>query len=147
MDEFTPGPSRTKGYLLLGVVFVLGLICGAALFYTGQRSVTPRGPEGHPPGRPLDRMSRELNLDPDQRRAIREILDGQRIRFDEVLEDSREAIREVLSPSQQQQFDALRPPGPGLPGGPPGHRPPPPGHPPPGHPPPRHRPPPPGSSP
>jgi hypothetical protein len=136
MGEPALHPSKRKGVLLIGVVFVLGMICGAALFVMGQRSVGFRRPPGPPPGHPLDRLSRELNLDDAQREEIRTILDGQRARLDAVLEDSRHAIRAVLRPDQQERFDDLRPP---RPGGPEEH----PGHPPPGHPPPFGAPPPP----
>jgi len=112
MSELTPGPGRATGILLLGVVVVLGMISGAALFYIGQRSIGFPPPMGPPPDHPMDRLARYLDLDADQQRAIEEILDEQRVRLDLVLEESREAIRAVLRPDQQERFDNMRPPGP-----------------------------------
>jgi hypothetical protein len=135
MAEIGPGSTRGRGVILVTAIFILGLVCGAALFYLGQRSLGPPGRiVGPPPPAPLDDMTRELGLDPDQRREIRTLLDEQRVRLHELLEASRREIRAVLRPDQQQRFDDLRPPRPGPPG-PPG--PPPPGSPRPGgHPPP-----------
>ena len=116
--------------MLLVAVFVLGAVCGAALFYLGQRSVQPAHRlAGGPPDHPMARMTRELDLDPEQRAAIREILDEQRAQLGAFLEGSREKIREVLRPEQQELFDTMRPADPARPAGPPpGRRPPPPGH-------------------
>ena len=134
MAEFTEGPTRRTAAALLVVVFVLGAVCGASLFYLGQRSVKMRPPE-HPPGapgpdHPLARLTRQLDLDDEQRAAIHEILEEQRMQLRIFLDDSREKIREVLRPDQQARFDEMRPADPAHPGGPPpGHRPPPPrGH-------------------
>jgi hypothetical protein len=134
MGELGLEPARGKGVFLLTAIFILGMICGAALFYMGQRSIgVPGPPPGPPPPAPLDHMSRELNLDPEQLRAIDALLGEQRIRLDEFLEGSRQEIRALLRPDQQRRFDDMRPPRPAQPG----HRPPAPrgGHPPP--PPPR----------
>lgn len=135
MDEPAQASSRMKVVLALGLIFTLGLVCGAALFFLGQRSIDrPRGPE-HPPGHPMERLNRTLGLDEEQHAEVRAILDEQRVRLDAVLEDSRQRIREVLSPEQQEIFDEIRPQRPGPPEGhrpphghlpPPGHRPPPP---------------------
>ena len=139
MADFTEGPTRRTAAALLVAVFVLGAACGAALFYLGQRSVRPAHPEAAGrlrPGHPMARMTRELELDPEQREAIHEILEEQREQLGTFLEGSREKIRGVLRPEQQERFDVMRPADPAHPGGPPpGHRPPPP---------PGHRPPPPG---
>jgi len=138
MADFTEGPTRRTAAALLVAVFVLGAVCGAALFYLGQRSVRPAHPEAAGrlgPDHPMARMTRELDLDPEQREAIHEILEEQREQLGAFLEGSREKIREVLRPEQQERFDVMRPADPAHPGGPPpGHRPPPP---------PGHRPPPP----
>ena len=137
MADFTEGPTRKTAATLLVVVFVLGAVCGAALFYLGQRSVRPQHPPaGGPPDHPMARLTRELNLDTDQQAAIREILEEQRIQLKSFLDGSGEKIRSVLRPDQQARFDSMRPADPGHPGGPPPrHRPPPPGQTPPPPPP------------
>jgi Spy/CpxP family protein refolding chaperone len=110
MDEQAASPARTRGLLLLGVVFVLGMVCGATLFYLGQRSMLPPlhafGPDG-PHSGGLDRLTRDLNLDPDQRKKIEAILEGRRSRMQQFLEQGRSEIRDILRPDQQKTFDAL----------------------------------------
>jgi len=126
MDELTQSPTRMRALVFLGVVFLLGMVSGASLFFLGQRSVEPRLPPRPPQAGPLGRLSQELQLEPDQRRAIRTILDTQRERLHEVLEDSRQEIRAALDPEQREQFDEMRPPRPdGPPPGFPPHPPPP----------------------
>jgi Spy/CpxP family protein refolding chaperone len=161
MDEPTDPidpPDRSRGVLIAAVIFLLGLLSGAAGFYLGQRSFFPPrfgwgGPGGPHPGGGLERLTRELKLDADQRRKIETILDGRRGRMQQFLEEGRAEIRAVLTPEQQAIFDKMPhdhggrhgwrsdapPDGPPPPGGPPPDRPPgqPPGEaPPPGVPPP-----------
>lgn len=118
MAETRGGSERTRGLLLLGVVFLLGMVCGAALFYLGQRSMTPSRPAGpwragpHP-GDLLDRLSRDLDLDPDQRRKIEAIIEEHHAHMRKLLEDGRSEIRDILRPDQQKIFDAIHHDGPG----------------------------------
>jgi len=136
--------NRARGVALLFAVFLFGALAGASLFYVGQRSVGGARPEPLPPPpgprplHPLDRMTRELNLDAEQERAIGDLLEKHRDAMESQLEQSREAIRQVLTEEQRERFDNMRPPRPEdrpeLRGGPPGGPPPPPGapYPPPG---------------
>ena len=157
MDEPTDPPDRSRGILLAAVIFLLGLLSGAAGFYLGQRSFFPPrfGWGGHRPGAGLDHLTRELKLDADQRRKIETILEGRRGRMQQFLEEGRAEIRAILTPEQQAIFDKMPhdrggwrgwrpdlspggpPPGPppgdqDQPGPPPGDAPPP-GPPPPGN--------------
>ena len=106
--------SRRRGLVLVLVVFILGLVCGAALTIIGMRSVAPRRFPGHPEGRPaemrrgFERMTDELGLDRDQRRAIREIFEGSRGESQEITRESGEQIREILTEDQREKFDRLR---------------------------------------
>ena len=124
MDETTLKPARSKGLMLIAVVFLLGMICGASLFYLGQRSVlvgqAMRPPQargfGGPPGgehheRAMERISKELGLDPEQRQQITTILRESRMRVHRVVEDSRAEIGELLTDEQKQKLDELLPPG------------------------------------
>jgi len=136
------GGNTSRGVALLLVIFVLGMVAGGATFYLGQRSVdrpAPRqGPGGAPPLHPLARLARDLDLDEEQRREIRSLMDRHRTELSELLEQSRLEIRDVLTEEQRETFDRMRPPdhgpGPHPPGGPPPHgkRPPPRGKRPPG---------------
>jgi hypothetical protein len=95
---------RTRGLVLLGTLFVLGMVCGASLFYLGQRSMMPPRPPG-PWG--LDRLSRDLDLDPDQRKKIEDVLAEHRAGMRKLLDDGRSGIRDILRPDQQKIFDAM----------------------------------------
>ena len=106
-----------RGLLPLGVIFFLGLVCGASLFYLGQRSVGhpgregffPPGPQG-PGGRPpLAFLARELGLSPEQREQIRVLMRRSRGEIRQTLEGSREEIRSILTPEQREKFDKLGP--------------------------------------
>ena len=137
MDEPTDPPDRSRAVLLVAVIFLLGLLSGAAGFYVGQRSIFPPrfgwgGAGGPHPGGGLDRLTRELKLDADQRKKIEAILAGRRERMQQFLEEGRSEIRAVLTPEQQAIFDKM----PHDHGGRHGWRPDlPPGEPPPGPPP------------
>ena len=136
------GASTSRGVALLLVIFVLGMVAGGATFYLGQRSVdrppARRGPGGAAPLHPLERLSRDLDLDAEQQREIRALMDRHRTDLEALLEQSRLEIRDVLTEEQREAFDRMRPPdrGPGghPPGGPQhGKRPPPHGKRPPPH--------------
>jgi Spy/CpxP family protein refolding chaperone len=104
----SPGtPSRGLAAALLLAVFLAGAGAGAAGLALGQRAF---GHEGRR-GRPLERLSRELDLDAAQRREIRDILLRQRARMRPLFEETRQQIRALLRPDQQARFDALPRPG------------------------------------
>ena len=99
--------SRTRAASLLRAVFLAGAAAGAAALALGQRAFGHQGRRG----RPLERLSRDLDLDPAQRRAIGGILVRQRERMRPMFEETRQEIRAVLRPDQQARFDALPRPG------------------------------------
>ncbi len=111
MDDTTDPPGRSRGVLLVGVIFLLGLLSGAAGFFLGQRSFFPPrsgwGGPGGPHGGGLDHLTRELKLDADQRQKIEAILEGRRGRMQQFLEEGRSEIRAVLTPDQQAIFDKM----------------------------------------
>jgi hypothetical protein len=112
-DRPTRGP-RARATLLLLVVFVLGMVCGAALFHIGQLSMfRARGPgaEISFARDPVARLARHLDFDDAQRASIREILERDRAEVHAILERSRGEIREILTPEQRETFDRMhRPP-------------------------------------
>jgi hypothetical protein len=159
------GRLRLQGILLLGVVFVIGGLAGAAFERSRRaREIPPvEIGRGAPPG-----WREQLHLTDEQEARIRQILESGRPRSDAILErllpslravtDSiRVEVRNVLTPEQLKIFDEMQPPlgpplnvghpplgGPpqgdhpmgGPPPGGPHHGAPPPGGPPPGGPPP-----------
>lgn len=112
---------RLKGALLLLLAFALGAAAGATGFglYAGRP-----GWWGGPSRAErfqrfmLERLTRELDLRPEQRQQVEGILrdTGEefgrlrqeiRPRFREIQARSRQRLREVLDPAQQGKFEAL----------------------------------------
>ncbi len=136
MDESASRPARTRGLLPLGLIVLLGMVCGATLLYLGQRSVLPGGlrglgPWGHHGRMGLERLSKELKLDAEQSKQIEAVLREHRAQIHRLLEESRAQIRALLRPEQRKIFDTLRPERPGWRGDQPEFPPPPPDLPPP----------------
>jgi len=121
MNPETPatGGAKRRGVLLVGAVFLLGVVCGAATVLIGAR--VARGPFLGPPmpRGGIERLARELDLDPDQQARVREILDRHRDDLEHLHMRVGDELREVLNESQRARFDEIRrhygPPGPGGP--------------------------------
>ena len=112
---------RMKGALLLLLAFLLGTAAGALGFGLYQA----RTGWGHPPRDPersrqfmLKRLTRELDLRPEQQQQVEAILreTGQEFarlreeigpRMRDIRGRIREKIRAMLSPEQQAKFEAL----------------------------------------
>lgn len=112
---------RVKGALLLLVAFLLGTATGALGFGLYQA----RAGWWHPPRDParlqqflVRRLTRELDLRPDQQQQVEAILRETGQEFARLREEigprvldirgrSREKIRAILSPEQQAKFEAL----------------------------------------
>jgi hypothetical protein len=137
--------------LFVLVVFALGLGTGLTIGRFGGRPWGPR-PFGRPPGPPLDRLTRELDLTADQQKQMEVVLQNagkrfegfrtrNRTEFETLRAQLSDDILKVLTPAQQERFKKLVPPmpgpGPGLGPRPPmgGQDEPPPAEPPPGEPP------------
>lgn len=103
-----------------------GLLIGRRMIPEGMRAPAvfrgPIGPAGvgraggPPPGVLLERLTRELDLSPDQRIAVEGVLKASRTRVEQLQRDVRERfdaeqrnlraeIREELTPQQQERFD------------------------------------------
>jgi len=115
---------RSKWYAL---VFLLGaFVAGAALGYAAERAMGHNRPSRHGPRSPLDRMSRDLDLTPQQRAAFDTILENREkqmrqlfapiqpqmdslMKIGKVIGDStHEQLKRVLTPEQQVKFDKIR---------------------------------------
>ncbi len=108
MGEPMPRATRTRGVLAVVLIFVLGVVTGAAVLVLVERTTRL----GFPPPRrepPMHAMTRELGLDAAQAAEIRRILHRDRTRIHAILEESRQEIRAILTPEQQRRFDALHP--------------------------------------
>jgi Spy/CpxP family protein refolding chaperone len=114
MAEAQSAPRRAGGLLAVSVVFMLGMVCGAASFFVGVR-LLQRAPElgwrvGARDGRlAMARMSRELGLDAKQRDQVRAVIARRRTEVREILESGRDEIRDLLRPDQRERFDRMGP--------------------------------------
>jgi len=101
-------PSRTRGFLLLSVVFLLGVICGGAVVFIGIRTILPPKPiERGPGGGHMAQLASDLDLDEEQKEQIGEILDESRTGIHTIMDESRDRIREILRPDQRELFDQM----------------------------------------
>ena len=107
----TVNGSRRQGLLLIGVVFLLGLVCGSALTVIGVRTVLPQRLHrigGPPPTDGAERILRRLDLEPGQRRQVAEILERRGEEIHQIFQESGNEIREILTEEQQGKFDEMR---------------------------------------
>lgn len=103
---------RPRGWIPVAVVFALGAVFGAALCFAAIRFTPPRFPhraEGPGDRAPIERMTRDLDLDAAQRDAVEKILRETHGEVREIVDRSRDRIREVLRPDQRERFDRMRP--------------------------------------
>jgi hypothetical protein len=136
---------RLLGALVLVGVFAAGAVFGVGLTHWSQ----PGAPAGHPPrrpppGGPTEAMIHELQLDPAQIDALRQIDRVHRPELDAIARETMPRVRDVLDAMERELLPRLRPaqvelleawrkrrPPPGMPGpgGPRGFGGPPPGGP------------------
>lgn len=104
--------------VVLAIVFLCGLAVGAAAMRTYLHARMFPTPEQHAIEQArrlgLDRLKTELDLTPQQDRAITGILDDYGKYYenledqrDDAAEMGRERILEVLNPSQKQRFNKI----------------------------------------
>ncbi len=112
--------ARRKAIVLVLVVFVLGIGLGALGAYVAGRSVwsaptegaSHRGKRAHG----VERLTRELNLSPDQQKQLGPILDDMQAKFralheqaapqaEQVRQEGRARIRALLTPEQKLKFE------------------------------------------
>jgi Spy/CpxP family protein refolding chaperone len=128
MAEAPTAPRRSAGLLAVTGVFLLGLVCGAALFFAGTEVLHARAFFGRRGGDregrvAIARMVREIGLDAQQQEQVRAVIERTREKVREGLEQSRAEIRSLLRPDQQEKFDRWRPARPRFPRGGPGRPP------------------------
>ncbi len=122
------GKVKLQVWSLIAIVFVLGGVTGWALdrLYLAKSGAapssttnhvgSPRGPRG--PGRMIERMKNDLNLNDEQVVRIRAIFDESRKEFlpsrfaecpgfKESRERTRARVREALNPEQQKRYDEI----------------------------------------
>jgi Spy/CpxP family protein refolding chaperone len=114
---------RSKGFAL---IFLLGaFIAGTAFGVAADRVMRHDRPGRHGPRSPLDRMARDLDLNPSQRAAFDSILDARRKQMRQLFDPIRpkmdslmeigktmgdtthEQLRRVLTAEQRVKFDRM----------------------------------------
>ena len=113
-------PRSWRSTLSVLAIFALGVVFGVALSTAILHHFRPGpfgrggGPFGHGHGGPVpvERMTRELDLDAEQQAKVRAILERRHETMRGFLDETHREIREVLKPDQREKFDRIRPPGP-----------------------------------
>jgi Spy/CpxP family protein refolding chaperone len=109
-----------KAILLVFVVFVLGIALGALGMYVVTTRVLAARPQTGPrsAATAVAEFTRDLNLNPDQRKQIEAILNDTRSRYaslhdkldpeyEQVRQQGRDRVRQVLTPEQRPKFEDL----------------------------------------
>jgi Spy/CpxP family protein refolding chaperone len=110
MDD-APTSRPARGQLAVIAIFALGVVFGLAIAFVllhhvilpGRMRQAREGPV------PIERMTRELDLDAAQQSQVRAILERGHATMRGVLDDTSREIRAVLRPDQQQKFERMRP--------------------------------------
>ena len=89
MDDPAQESFRPRAVFLIVIVFALGLIAGAATWFLAGKVFAHHlwGGRGGPGGPPLEHLTRELKLDPEQRRQVEAIFERHRARFHEIISE------------------------------------------------------------
>lgn len=113
-------PGNRKAFLLVLVVFVLGIALGALGMYVAGARVWGARPEvqGHRDkhARFVEQLTRDLNFTAEQRKQLDAILADMRAKFqalhdqmapqsEQVRQQGREQIRAILTPEQRPKFE------------------------------------------
>lgn len=113
--------TRTRAALLLSGMFLLGLACGAlgTAAYTLHRMHSGGPSHERLEQYVLRRLTRRLDLDTEQRKAMKEVIHRTRLRLEEVhdevapridaiLDDAYRGILPALDPEQQKKLETIR---------------------------------------
>src|SRR5438067_6102250 len=107
MIENNPRRVKTLAALVLVATFIAGAVAGAGTSRAFAGPPFPPfgrgGPFGGPPGPPpIDKISRELDLTPEQEEQVKKIFADNQPRIAEVMKDTFPRIRAVVDDIQGQ---------------------------------------------
>ncbi|HEX3377528.1 MAG TPA: hypothetical protein VHS29_11750 [Candidatus Acidoferrales bacterium] len=113
-------PSNRKAYLIVFVLFILGIALGSVGTYLVTLRVQAARPagQGERPPSHMAMFTRDLNLTPDQQTQVQAIMNETRAHYaelhqkldpeyEQVRQQSRDHIRQVLTPEQRPKFEEL----------------------------------------
>ena len=107
-----------KAFLLVLLVFALGIALGAVGTYVVTTRVLAARPQVNSVPNRVAMFTRDLNLNPEQQKQILQILTETRARYAEihsqadpeyekVRHEGREKIRQILTPDQKPKFEDM----------------------------------------
>jgi Spy/CpxP family protein refolding chaperone len=107
-----------KAFLLVLLVFALGIALGAVGTYVVTTRVLAARPQSNTVTNRVALFTRDLNLNPEQQKQIQEILTQTRARYAEIHShadpeyekaryEGREKIRQILTPEQRPKFEDM----------------------------------------
>ena len=112
-------PLKLKAFLLVVVVFALGLVLGASLATTiVSRKLAAAGPPKDPRHRMMDTFKTRLSLSPSEEEKLQVIFDDAhqqfkalhatvKPQFDAIRGQMRNKIREILDDKQKKEFEVM----------------------------------------
>jgi len=118
--EFSPANRKALGLIFLVLALGIGLGAVGEVFVNQRVLARPQvqvqNQTGRAPVRAVPRLTKELNLTPDQEKQLSSILtemqdrfDGVRQQmnpqFDQIREQGRDQIRQILTPDQRPKFE------------------------------------------
>jgi Spy/CpxP family protein refolding chaperone len=107
-----------KAFLLVLLVFALGIALGAVGTYVVTTRVLAARPQLNTVPNRVALFTRDLNLNPEQQKQIQEILTETRARYAEIhsqadpeyekaRHEGRQQIRQILTPEQRPKFEDM----------------------------------------
>ena len=111
MSEPTPNSRRIQAGLVLTVVFLLGMVSGAAVLHIGAAFVHQhRGAHRtHSAEDAINRIAKQLELTEEQMEEVHRILDASRDNVEHLYAGTHEQLLNVLTPEQRRKFEAMHP--------------------------------------
>lgn len=115
--------NKVKVSLIIVIVFLVGFFTGtgvvATFLYINKPLMHFDGPPPPPPGMIMEKMTRDLDLTPDQQEKVQEIMDRtrdkmmalrekNRPKFKSILQQSQQEIAAVLDSGQKEKFDRMQ---------------------------------------
>lgn len=115
-----PTKARLQTWLVLVVIFVLGAVTGVGIggVYRSKSDASFRDSHGRHREALFEKMRADLNLNEEQSKEMRKVLDETgnefralrselRPRYEELRMKTRGKMRALLTPEQQRKFDSL----------------------------------------
>jgi len=123
-DDLTPRPAetRTRAVGVIAVAFICGILIGVAAdhaYLLHARRLMPSHFPGRVPRMFVDHITRTLDLTPEQRKTVEQILERRRARVASIwtnvrpqitreIEETNAEIEKILTPEQREKFAKVK---------------------------------------